>query len=38
MPKPGKLQISVADPPYYHLVRGCVRRGFLCGYSNTYNF
>ena len=38
MPKPRKLQISVTDTPYYHLVSRCVRQAFLCGCSETYNF
>ncbi len=38
MPKPRKQQISVAETPYYHLVSRCVRRAFLCGSSETYNF
>lgn len=38
MPKPRHQQISIADTPYYHLVSRCVRRAFLCGCSETYNF
>lgn len=38
MPKPRHQQISVADTPYYHLVSRCVRRAFLCGMTETYNF
>lgn len=38
MPKPRHQQISITDTPYYHLVSRCVRRAFLCGCSETYNF
>jgi REP element-mobilizing transposase RayT len=38
MPKPRYQQISVAETPYYHLVSRCVRRAFLCGVTETYNF
>lgn len=38
MPKPRHQQISMAETPYYHLVNRCVRRAFLCGISESYNF
>ena len=38
MPKARKLQICTNETPYYHLVSRCVRRAFLCGSSETYNF
>jgi REP element-mobilizing transposase RayT len=38
MPKPRHQQISIADTPYYHLVSRCVRRAYLCGCTETYNF
>ena len=38
MPKPRFQQISVSETPYYHLVSRCVRRAFLCGVTETYNF
>ncbi len=38
MPKPRRQQISISETPYYHLVSRCVRRSFLCGKFDTYNF
>ncbi len=38
MPKPRHQQISISETPYYHLVSRCVRRSFLCGKFDTYNF
>ena len=38
MPKPRCQQISVTETPYYHLVSRCVRRAFLCGVTESYNF
>ncbi|OBP14974.1 hypothetical protein A5320_06100 [Rheinheimera sp. SA_1] len=38
MPKPRNQQISVTETPYYHLVSRCVRRAFLCGITEAYNF
>jgi REP element-mobilizing transposase RayT len=38
MPKPRSAQIAIEETPYYHLVSRCVRRAFLCGCTETYNF